>query len=267
MSSWRTTNRVREGCVLNVAISPNGRYICTTDDCNQLLLSNLETGDIIWRSNISSKDTLHEAIFSPDGQIVAASSGCETNLWAVDSGELIHTMDEGGYLCFNHDGTHLLINNDCIFDLLNENITHAVLHILSISSLNVTKQLQFEWIGSRLHSAQWVHNQTLLLLTHIDHIEYDESDDYRNDTYTSQIWHWFPLAEMPKKNLICEFDHETIARVQHDDNKNRSMIIGCHQTYIWTSLLCAERALLYTIPLESDFFTCMPKTNLICFRV
>ncbi len=109
-------HKSRVNGIKNVSISPNGKTIATEVSDETVLLWNASTGKLLRKLERDGKGH-YRALFSPDGAIVATSSGTPSgrsnktiNLWDVSTGKLLNTLAESNNAfsfsnkCFSPDG-------------------------------------------------------------------------------------------------------------------------------------------------------------------
>ena len=102
---YDSKNRVNG--IKKVSISPKGETIATEASEETVLLWNASTGELL-RSLARDEKEHYRPLFSPDGEIVATSSGTPSgrsnktiNLWDVRTGKLLNTLTEPNIAFYN----------------------------------------------------------------------------------------------------------------------------------------------------------------------
>jgi WD40 repeat protein len=109
--TWEITRTMRTGGVLDMAFSPDGRYIASTPDRFAIRLWEMRTNWYIYEIPTSFTGAVNCLAFSPDGRILATGHyDGFIRLWDVAKGELLLQLSTEGVverLAFSPDGTLL----------------------------------------------------------------------------------------------------------------------------------------------------------------
>ena len=109
--TWEITRTMRTGGVLDMAFSPDGRYIASTPDRFAIRLWQMRYGVYVYELPTSFTGAVNCLAFSPDGKILATGHyDGFIRLWDVAKGQLLLQFTTNGVvesLAFNPDGTLL----------------------------------------------------------------------------------------------------------------------------------------------------------------
>ena len=110
-ATWEITRTLRTGGVLDMAFSPDGRYIASTPDRFAIRLWEMRYGLYIYELPTSFTGAVNSLAFSPDGNSLATGHyDGMIRLWDVAKGELLQEFSTLGVvesLAFSPDGTLL----------------------------------------------------------------------------------------------------------------------------------------------------------------
>jgi len=110
-ATWEITRTLRTGGVLDMAFSPDGRYIASTPDRFAIRLWDMRYGYYIYELPTSFTGAVNALAFSPDGSTLATGHyDGQIRLWDVAKGELLQEFSTLGVvesLAFSPDGSLL----------------------------------------------------------------------------------------------------------------------------------------------------------------
>ncbi|MDM8559827.1 hypothetical protein [Candidatus Parabeggiatoa sp. HSG14] len=101
----------------HIAFSPDGKMIVTAANSGNVRLWNASNGQLI-HSLTEHEDSVSQAVFSPDSQMLATSSSWVIHLWNVENGKQLHkfNLTSSDMLTFSPDGlTQASMRKDSIF--------------------------------------------------------------------------------------------------------------------------------------------------------
>jgi WD40 repeat protein len=110
-NTWEITRTMRTGGVLDMAFSPDGRFIASTPDRFAIRLWDIRYVQYLYELPTSFTGAVNSLVFSPDGHILATGHyDGYIRLWDVSKGELLKEFRTEGVvesLAFSPDGALL----------------------------------------------------------------------------------------------------------------------------------------------------------------
>ncbi|MDR1332285.1 MAG: protein kinase [Tannerella sp.] len=89
--------------VVSVAVSPDGKYIASSDRDKTILMWNASTGQQV-RTLRGHTRQIESLTFSPDSSILLSGAPDDSKFWDAATGKCLRTCSEGLYVCFTPDG-------------------------------------------------------------------------------------------------------------------------------------------------------------------
>lgn len=171
--------------IKSVSISPNGETITTESLDETVLFWNASTGELLKHLGGDEKGH-YRALFSPDGRIVATSSGTPSeisnkaiNLWDVSTGKLLNTLAEDNSAfyfnnkCFSPDGKSIATWQSIVcslWDVVTGQLVKAITaHESSVNTVHFSPDNQIIATGGKDYTVRLWNANTGQLLNTLDH--------------------------------------------------------------------------------------------------
>jgi len=166
-ASWRITDTLMTGTVLQIAISPNNKLLAVSPNRYAIKIRDMEGDEWLYNFHTSFTGAVNTMTFSPDGRTLATGhyDGL-IRLWDMNTGQKIREIETGSVvqsLAFNRDG-RLLASGGSFED--------SRIRIWDIVNANMLRELTGHENG-------------------IDHLVFSPNDQYLvSASYDGSIWMW-----------------------------------------------------------------------------